>query len=140
VLNPSPQAGFPPLPIRHEQPISAWKRRFGRFDYCRRRVPRRSVFVVGDNAGSLDSRHYGPVPEGHVLGRVLMRRAPFPADCPNLAVWAEPLNGGRAHASGPGALTAELGLAADTPSAPAAFTGGMVRLRVCPVGPGFPRR
>ncbi|MDT4928200.1 MAG: signal peptidase [Pseudonocardiales bacterium] len=35
-------------------------------------VPKGTVFTMGDNRGnSIDSRRFGPVPLGHVLGRVL---------------------------------------------------------------------
>jgi signal peptidase I len=38
-----------------------------------RRVPNRHVFVVGDGACSLDSRHWGPLPAEDVLGVMVMR-------------------------------------------------------------------
>jgi signal peptidase I len=38
------------------------------------RVPRGSLFAMGDNRGdSLDSRQFGAVPEGRVIGRVVAR-------------------------------------------------------------------
>jgi signal peptidase I len=38
------------------------------------RVPRGDVFLLGDNRGnSEDSRDFGAVPEGAVVGRVLLR-------------------------------------------------------------------
>jgi signal peptidase I len=41
-------------------------------------VPRGSVFLIGDNrADSHDSRDYGAVPEGDVIGRVLVRVWPL---------------------------------------------------------------
>ena len=37
-----------------------------------RSIPKGSIFVVGENrAVSIDSRHYGPVDENSVLGRVI---------------------------------------------------------------------
>jgi len=37
-------------------------------------VPDRAVYVLGDNRSrSIDSRHYGPVPQSALLGRVLVR-------------------------------------------------------------------
>jgi type IV secretory pathway protease TraF len=37
------------------------------------RIPPGSVYLLGDNAGSsLDSRTFGPVPAGEVVGRVVL--------------------------------------------------------------------
>lgn len=42
------------------------------------RVPARRVFLLGDNRGnSVDSRDYGPVPAGALLGRPLFRLWPL---------------------------------------------------------------
>lgn len=50
-------------------------------------VPPGGVYVVGDNVGnSLDSRHFGAVPAGEVVGKVVLR-LPVPRW---LARWSEP--------------------------------------------------
>lgn len=41
-------------------------------------VPRGHVWIEGDNSGnSSDSRHYGPIPQGLIQSRVLLRLYPF---------------------------------------------------------------
>lgn len=41
-------------------------------------IPRGHIWIEGDNSSnSSDSRHYGPIPQGLVLSRVLLRLYPF---------------------------------------------------------------
>ncbi|CAL9339157.1 hypothetical protein SUDANB121_00242 [Nocardiopsis dassonvillei] len=41
-------------------------------------VPAGHLALLGDNTGSIDSRHHGPCPEHQVLGVVVRRLAPSP--------------------------------------------------------------
>jgi signal peptidase I len=49
-----------------------WTRRFHNLQARRVRIPAGQLFVVGDGTVSCDSRHYGPVPQTEVIGRVLL--------------------------------------------------------------------
>lgn len=58
-------------------PAGSFTRTFGPGDF-EIKLDAESYFCLGDNRdGSKDSRHFGPVPLKHVLGKVLVRFYPF---------------------------------------------------------------
>ncbi len=52
-------------------PVAWLKLRFPRMTYFRTVVPEGTVWLLGDAACSIDSRHWGPVPADQVVGKVI---------------------------------------------------------------------
>jgi type IV secretory pathway protease TraF len=67
--------------------LRRWKRRYPRLVYRRIQVPPGTVYVLGDDPTSLDSRKYGPVPVSRIEGRVLFPAVSDAQAEPTPCVW-----------------------------------------------------
>ncbi|MFN3651191.1 MAG: signal peptidase I [Armatimonadota bacterium] len=70
-------------PLQLGESARRWKLRFPHLSMKRVRVPRGTVYVLGDGAWSRDSRDVGPIPVSDVLGRVLLPGGQGSDLCPN---------------------------------------------------------